>query len=82
MDLVKEQISAVVHESWCGWMGYLFSKGTHNPDGTFTIPAWAVERWQRQMRTPYADLSEAEKESDRREADRYLAVLAALAETV
>jgi hypothetical protein len=34
-----------------------------------------VLHWQRQVGTPYADLSEAEKESDRKEADRVLAAL-------
>ncbi len=34
-----------------------------------------VERWLRQMDTPYAELSEIEKESDRKEADRVLAVM-------
>ena len=56
-------------------MAYQFSTGTFHPDGTWTMPAWAVERWQRQAATPYTDLSEAEKESDRAEVDKTLAVL-------
>lgn len=45
-----------------------------------TIPAWAVERWQRQMVTPYAKLSKAEKNSDRLEADKMIVIaLAGLA---
>jgi len=56
-------------------MRYLFDKGTTNEDGTFTMPAWAVERWNRQMNTPYEDLSEDEKDSDRKEADKFLKVL-------
>jgi hypothetical protein len=40
-----------------------------------TIPAWAVERWTRQMNTEYSGLAEPEKDSDRREADKFLAVL-------
>lgn len=35
----------------------------------------AVKRWRRQSETPYADLSEAEKESDRDWAHRVLDIL-------
>jgi hypothetical protein len=56
-------------------MKYLFSKGTFNGDGTWTMPKWAVDRWQRQMNTPYAELSEAEQDSDRSEADKFIAIL-------
>lgn len=65
----KEKLAALIHKQWSGWMEYLFSKGTFNPDGTWTMPAWAVVRWTRQMKTDYADLSEDEKESDRQEVD-------------
>lgn len=40
------------------------------------IPAWAVERWRRQVATSYAELSEKEKDSDRKEADRVLEIVA------
>lgn len=70
-----ERLANLAHEQWSGWMQYLFEKSTKNQDGTVTIPAWAVERWQRQVATPYADLSEQEKESDRREARRVITVL-------
>ena len=40
-----------------------------------SIPKWAVDRWKRQMQTPYNDLSEEEKESDRKEADGMIAIL-------
>jgi hypothetical protein len=72
---MREKLAELAHEQWSGWMEYLFSKGTFNEDGTWTMPAWAVERWSRQMKTPYAELDEQEKDSDRSEADRFLAVM-------
>ena len=72
---MKEQLAEFAHEQWSGWMKYLFSKCSMNQDGTATIPAWAVERWKRQIRTPYRDLPENEKESDRKEADKVLAII-------
>ena len=70
-----EDLAALAHEQWSGWMEYLFEKSTDNPDGTVTIPAWAVERWKRQVATPYDQLSEQEQESDRNEARRVIEIL-------
>lgn len=72
---LREKLAQLAHSQWSGWMEYLFSKGTFNDDGTWTMPAWAVERWKRQMITPYADLPEPEQESDRKEADKFLEVI-------
>lgn len=74
-DEIREALAEYAHEAWSGWMKYLFSKGTFNQDGTWTMPAWAVERWQRQMNAPYASLPEEEKKSDREEADRMLGIV-------
>lgn len=73
---VREALSVYAHKAWSGWMKYIFSKTTMNADGTATIPKWAVERWHRQMNTEYSDMREAEKESDRAEADQMLAIIA------
>lgn len=71
----REKLAEYAHTAWSGWMRYLFEKSTRNADGTVTLPAWAVERWERQLTTPYADLSEAEKDSDRAEADAMIAIV-------
>jgi len=76
MRELREKLAALAHEQWSDWMKYMFKKGVlYDPDGTWTMPAWAVERWMRQMKTPYAELPEEEKENDRAEANRALAVL-------
>lgn len=72
---MREALADVSHDIWSHWMRWQFSVCTRNADGSLTIPAEKVERWTRQMNTTYADLSEAEKESDREQADKILAVI-------
>lgn len=72
---LREDLAALEHARWAHWMDYLFSVGTFNPDGTWTMPAEKVQRWQRQAATPYAALSEAEKDSDRAEVAKTLQLL-------
>lgn len=73
--MIREKLAVYAHVSWSGWMEYLFKKSTLNPDGTVTIPVWAVERWKRQVETPYSELHDSEKESDRKEADCILQIV-------
>jgi len=68
IEEVREKCAAIEHERWSGWMKHLFSK-CDSVSGQ--IPQWAVERWKRQMNTPYAELSQSEKDSDLREVDSY-----------
>jgi hypothetical protein len=67
---LREELAELAHRQWEGWMRYLFKVSQFNDDGTVTIPEWAVDRWKRQVRTPYNELSEEEKQSDRVEADK------------
>lgn len=64
---LREALADQEHGRWSRWMKYLFSK---SPDGV--IPPALVERWARQVSTPYKNLSEQEKDSDRKEADATL----------
>jgi len=70
----REELAAVQHEIWSHWMKYMFTQ-CHHTIGGILIPANKVERWSRQMAVPYSELSEQEKESDREQADKVLAVL-------
>ena len=73
---LREALSDVQHEIWSHWMIWQFSCCQQNDDGSVTIPAAKVERWTRQMNTPYSELSDGERESDRHQADKILKVLA------
>lgn len=75
-DELGEQLAAVQHEIWAHWMRYMFTCGQFGPDGSWHMPAFKAERWQRQMDTPYAELTDRERESDREQADKILAVVA------
>ena len=48
------------------------SKCMINQDGSLTIPKEFVDRWTRQINTNYIDLTENEKDSDRKEAIRIM----------
>lgn len=76
MTVVSEQLieklAAAEHASWSRWMNYLFSKCSQTPGGHLTIPAGLVQHWERQIDTPYADLSESEKQMDRDEVAHIL----------
>jgi hypothetical protein len=70
-----EGLAAAEHERWSHWQRYLHGKGTSQPDGSLVLPAELVEKWNRQLSTPYEELSEAEKESDREQVRKYLPIV-------
>lgn len=67
-----EILADIEHERWSGWEEYRDTKigGRHAASGE-----WFGDRWRRQRETPYAYLTEAEKESDRVEARKGLAAI-------
>ncbi|HXG65305.1 MAG TPA: hypothetical protein VNO70_09360 [Blastocatellia bacterium] len=72
---IREAIAAAQHEIWSHWMRHLFTCGEFDEAGNFILPREVAQHWQRQMRTPYQKLSEREKDSDREQADKILALL-------
>lgn len=76
---LREQIADLCHEQWSGWMDYLFSKCVPlvGSGGDLIIPSEFVERWKRQSETRYSKLSEQERDSDRKEADKFLGLFSA-----
>jgi hypothetical protein len=76
LEAVIEELAAIEHERWAHWQRYVHGKAMRGRDGSLTIPADLVSRWERQIETPYSALSEPEKQSDRDQVRRYLPVLA------
>lgn len=75
---MREPLAALAHEQWSGWMRYMYGLASETVSGELIIPRGSVERWKRQMNTPYAELPEAEKASDRVEAEKVLALFEAI----
>ena len=71
-----EQLAAIEHERWADWQKYMHSLCVTNPDGSLTIPQSSVAHWERQIATPYSELSEREKASDREQVQRYFHLIA------
>lgn len=81
-DVIKQQVDRFVedgaeleHARWARWQAHVFARATKNQDGSYTISASDAERWQRQIDADYKDLSEPEKESDRREVREYIPLI-------
>ena len=70
-----EDLADYEHESWADWQSYLFSRCVENDDGSMTIPKDLVQRWQRQIETPYKRLTEREKQSDRDQIEKAIPIL-------
>lgn len=77
MDLqtLIEELAKKEHESWSHWMNYLFSRCSQTADGSMIIHPDLVKRWQRQAETPYADLTEREKQADRNRVNLILPII-------
>ena len=80
---MRERLAALEHQQWTHWARHMLE--VLNP--LLQMAAFsplrlagsdkareALERWKRQINTPYADLSEKEKDSDREWADRVLEI--------
>lgn len=69
-----EELADYAHDTWAGWVQYMFSQCKLQEDGSVLIPAKLVRRWQRQLNTTYAELPKKEQRSDKEEAIAILEV--------
>jgi hypothetical protein len=83
LDELVEALASMEHERWCYWQRYLHGRCILHDDGALLLPADLVKRWEKQIETPYSELTDEEKESDREQVRKYLPViLDALSKTV
>ena len=66
-----EKLASIEHERWADWQKYLHSKCTKDSNGNLIIPKELVDRWERQIATPYNELTAKEQDSDREQVNRY-----------
>lgn len=76
LDCLVDRLAAIEHERWAHWQRYMHGKAHRASDGSITIPADLVQRWERQIELPYDQLSDVERESDREQVRRYLPIIA------
>jgi hypothetical protein len=72
LEELTEVLAAIEHKRWSDWQRYVHSEGARTENGDLLLPARLVDGWERQMDTAYANLTEAEKESDRKQVRSYL----------
>lgn len=66
---LREKLAAIEHERWADWQKWVHKVLREaNPSPEIGD---ILERWDRQIETPYEKLSEKEKDSDREQVDRY-----------
>ncbi len=75
LERLVEKLAEVEHERWSHWQSYMHSKCERRADGALVIPADLVAQWERQIATPYSELSVKERESDREQVQRYLPMM-------
>lgn len=64
-ESIGERIADLVHQQWAHWAWYMLGNLTDKN----------IKRWRKQMDTPYENLSEMEKDSDRIFVAPYLAII-------
>jgi hypothetical protein len=62
---LREELAALEHDQWAHWTRWQIDNASPEMN----------ERWERQITTPYAELSQREKDADREWADKVLAIV-------
>lgn len=92
----REKLAALEHDQWTHWTKYMldvlgpllaYGRGVADEaarhgvaDARATAAREALARWRRQIETPYCDLAEQEKDSDRQWADKAIEIIQAAPE--
>lgn len=72
-DEVRAKLAAIEHERWSDWQVWchkILRENCPSPELEKVL-----ERWDRQIATPYDQLSDSEKASDMEQVDRYWPII-------
>lgn len=78
MNKLRERLAELEHEQWSHWETYRKKRMRElDPDNDLNCDKMVeqIENWNRLRKTKYQDLTEKEKESDRKWADKVLDIL-------
>ena len=76
IDDLMETLADIEHQRWADWQAWchkILRENCPSPELEKVL-----ERWDKQIATPYKDLSEQEKQSDRDQVNRYLPIIYSL----
>lgn len=74
-EQLVDELAAIEHERWAHWQRYVHDHCQRQQDGSLVIPAELAARWEAQIETPFVELTERERDSDREQVRRYLPVI-------
>lgn len=82
-----EELSAIQHDIWASWQRYVHDNKTvatsqYEATQGRIINQDDFERWQKQIDTPYAELTEKEKDGDREQVNKFWHLIESMVERV
>ena len=76
---LRDKLAAIEHERWADWQAWCHNVIRENSPSPETLKV--LERWDKQIATPYAELTEREKASDMEQVDRYWPLILSYGDT-
>ena len=78
---IKEELAAIEHERWSDWQTWMHQCAYTDYDAEgktiYCYTEEQISRWDKQITTPYSELTEKEKKSDMDQVDRYWPIIEA-----
>lgn len=78
MSELYEELAAIQHDIWAHWQKYVHDHKIAWYGTKRVLFSEDIERWDKQISTPYADLTEKEKDGDREQVDKFWHLISGL----